>query len=137
MSLDGGKTILQHMGIVIIQNLDDISERADQQHLIQMRCLTTAAMQVLVIAFPYWIIIGGGMPILPSISATTVGAVDLVGEQGEGRIVPIRMLQPILDFRENCFGYNAWMAILNEVAGQFTVIDPLLMGDVVSDIRLL
>ena len=77
------------------------------------------------------------MPVLSPIGVAIVSADDLIGKQGEGRTVPIRMPQPILDFRENCFGYNAWMAILNKVAGQFTVIDPLLMGDVVNDICLL
>ena len=30
VAVDGGKAIIQHLGIVIVQNLDDISERIDQ-----------------------------------------------------------------------------------------------------------
>ena len=41
VAVNGGDAILQHLGIVIIQNLDDIPERADQQNFIQMRCLAT------------------------------------------------------------------------------------------------
>ena len=40
----------------------------------------------------------------------------------------------MLHLQEHRFGYDAWMAVLDEVAGQLAVIDPLLMGDVVGDI---
>ena len=42
MAADGGQAVLQHLGVVIVQNLNDIAECADQQHLIQMGCLATA-----------------------------------------------------------------------------------------------
>ena len=80
VAVDGGNTILQHLGIVVIQNLDDIPERADQQHFIHMGCLAIAVVKVPVITFPHRIVICGGMPIQPSVSAATVGAADLVGE---------------------------------------------------------
>lgn len=76
------------------------------------------------------------MPILASISAATVSAADLVGEQGEGRTVPIRMLQPILYFYKHRFGYDAWVAVFDEIAGQFAVMDPPLMGNMVGDVKL-
>ena len=117
VAVNGGDAILQHLGIVIVQNLYNISECADQQYLIQMGCLATAVMAVPMATLPYRIIVGGGMPILPPIAVATVSAEDLISKQGEGRTVPIRMLQPILDFRENHFGYNARMAVLDEIAG--------------------
>ena len=77
------------------------------------------------------------MPILPPIAMAAVSTEYLIGKQGEGRTVPFRMLQPILYLHEYHFGHDTWVAVLNKIAGQFAVIDPLLMGDVVSDIRLL
>lgn len=74
---------------------------------------------------------------LPSIAVAAVGAEDLVGEQSEGRTVPIRVLQPILHLYEHRFGYDAWVAVFNEVAGQFAVIDPLFVGDMVGNICFL
>ena len=47
------------------------------------------------------------------------------------------MLQPILHLQEHRFGYDAWVAVLDEVAGQFTVIDPTFVGDVVDNICFL
>lgn len=137
VAVDGGKAIIQHLGIVIVQNLDDIPERTDQQHLIQMGCLTAAMVPVPMTAFPQRVVIGGGVPILPPIAVATVGAEDLIGEQGEGRTVPIRVLQPILHLHEHHFGYDAWVAVLNEVTGQFAVIDPLFVGDVIGNICFL
>ena len=137
VAVDSAQAILQDLGIVVIQNLDDIPERADQQHLIQMGRLTAAMVPVPMTAFPHRVVIGGGVPILPPIAVAAVSADDLVGKQGEGRTVPIRMLQPILYFQEYRLGHDAWVAILNEVAGQFAVVDPFLMSDVVSDICLL
>lgn len=134
VAVDGGKAILQNLGIVIVQNLDDIPERADQQHLIQMGCLAIAVVQMLVVAFPYWVVIGGGVPVLPSISAATVGAADLIGEQGEGRTVPVRVSQSILHLYEHRFGNNARVSVLDKVTGQFSVIDPFFVGDMVGDI---
>ena len=72
--------------------MDDISECADQQHLIQMGCLATTARPVLMAASPHRVVVGCGVPILPPVAVAAVGAEDLVGEQGEGRTVPIRML---------------------------------------------
>ena len=117
MAVNGGKTVLNDLRVVIVKNLNDIPERSKQQHLIQMGCLTVATMQVFVVAFPHRIIIGGRMPILPSVCAATVGAADLVGEQGKGGTVPIRMPQPILYFRKYCFGDDAWVTVFDEVAG--------------------
>ena len=77
---DRGQAVLQHLGIVIIQNLDNIPERADQQHLIQMGRLTAAVVPVPVATFPHRVIVGGGMPILPTVTVSAVGTEDLVGE---------------------------------------------------------
>ena len=83
MAVDGGKAIIQHLGIVIVQDLDDIPECTNQQYLIQMGCLATSMMPVPVTAFPHRIIIGGGMPVLSPIAVATVSADDLIGKQGE------------------------------------------------------
>ena len=100
-------------------------------------CLAIAVVKVLAIAFPHRVIIGGGMPILPPIAVAAVGAEDLVGKQGERRTVPIRMLQPILHLQEHRFGYDAWVAVFNEIAGQLAVIDPLFVGDMIGNICFL
>ena len=137
MAVDGSKAIPDHFRIIIVQNLNDVPECANQQYLIQMGCPAIAVMEMLAIAFPYRIVIGGGMPILLSVCAAAVGAEDLVGKQGEGRTVPIRMLQPILYLQKYRLGYDAWVAVLDKVAGQFSVVNTLLMSDVVSNICLL
>ena len=80
MAADRGQAVLQHLGIVIIQNLDDIPERADQQHLIQMGCLATTMVQMLMVAFPHRVVVGCGVPILPPIAVTAVTTEDLVGK---------------------------------------------------------
>ena len=137
MAVDGGKAVLQYLGIVIVQNLDDTPEGADQQHLIKMGCLAITMMPMSMTAFPHWVVVGGGVPILPPIAVATVGTEDLIGEQCEGRTVPIRMLQPILYLQKYRLGYDAGVAVFDEVAGQFAVIDPLLVGDVIGNICFL
>ena len=79
--------------------------------------LTATVMQILMIAFLHRIVIGSGMPILPPIAVAAVGAEDLIGEQGEGRTVPIRMLQPILYLQKYRLGYDAGVAVFDEVTG--------------------
>ena len=83
MAADRGKAILQYLGIVVIQNLDDIPEGADQQNFIQMGCMAITMMPMPMTAFPHRIIIGGGMPVLSPIAVATVSADDLIGKQGE------------------------------------------------------
>lgn len=117
MAADSGQAVFQYLGIVVVQNLDDIPEYTNQQNLVQMWCLATSMMPVPMTAFPHRVVIGGGVSILPSIAVAAVGAVDLIGEQCEGRTVPVRMLQPILYLHEHRFGYDAWVAVLNEIAG--------------------
>ena len=80
MAVGGGEAILNYLWIVIVQNLDNIPERTDQQHLIQVGCPAAAMMSVSMATFPNRIVIGGGMPIQPPISAATIGTVDLVSE---------------------------------------------------------
>ena len=83
VAADRGQTVLQHLGIVIVQNLDDIPERADQQNFIQMGCMASTMMPMPMTAFPHRIIIGGGMPVLSPIAVATVSTDDLIGKQGE------------------------------------------------------
>ena len=80
-----------------------------------MGCLATATIPVLMAAFPHRVVVGGGMPILSPIAVAAVGAEDLIGEQGEGRTVPIRMLQPILYLQKYRLGYDAGVAVFDEV----------------------
>ena len=80
MAADRGQTVLQHLGVVIVQDLDDIPEGTDQQHLIQMGCLATAAIPVLMAAFPHRGVIGGGVSILLPIAVATIGADNLICE---------------------------------------------------------
>ena len=80
VAVGGGKAIPDYLRIVIVQNLDDIPEYTDQQHFIQMGCLATAMMPVPMSAFPNWVVVGGGVPILPPIAVAAVGAADLIGE---------------------------------------------------------
>ena len=47
------------------------------------------------------------------------------------------MLQPILHLHKHRFGYDTWVAVFDKVAGQFAVVDPFLMGDVIDDICFL
>ena len=84
MAVDRTEAVLQHLRVVIVQNLDDIPECTNQQHLIQMGCPATAVMTVSMATLPHRIIVGGGVPVTSAGNRGIEGAF----EGGSGHSFP-------------------------------------------------